>query len=87
MFHARNRLRRLVPILAAPGGEARAYPRIALSRSTGRHMSLGNAVCLGLLSLKAQAAPQIHESSIGAQRVETGAQQDGRVESRFIGFV
>jgi RNA polymerase sigma-70 factor (ECF subfamily) len=25
MFHARNRLRRLVPILAAPGGEARAF--------------------------------------------------------------
>ena len=28
MFHARNRLRRLVPALAAPRGEAQAYPRI-----------------------------------------------------------
>ena len=28
MFHARNRLRGLVPILAEPRGEARAYPRI-----------------------------------------------------------
>jgi DNA-directed RNA polymerase specialized sigma24 family protein len=26
MFHARNKLRRLVPILAAPGGEARRIP-------------------------------------------------------------
>jgi RNA polymerase sigma-70 factor, ECF subfamily len=28
MFHARNKLRGLVPILAAPRGEAEAYPRI-----------------------------------------------------------
>jgi RNA polymerase sigma-70 factor (ECF subfamily) len=28
MFHARNRLRGLVPLLAAPRGEAQAYPRI-----------------------------------------------------------
>jgi len=35
MFHARNKLRRLVQILAAPGGEARAYPGATLSRFTG----------------------------------------------------
>jgi RNA polymerase sigma-70 factor (ECF subfamily) len=28
MFHARNKLRGLVPILAAPRGEAQAYPRV-----------------------------------------------------------
>jgi RNA polymerase sigma-70 factor, ECF subfamily len=28
MFHARNKLRGVVPILAAPRGEAQAYPRI-----------------------------------------------------------
>jgi hypothetical protein len=36
---------------------------------------------------EADTAPEIFESSVGPQRIEGRAQQDGRVESRFIGLV
>jgi hypothetical protein len=53
VYHARDKLRRLVPILASTGGEPKACPRITSSRFHRRRMSLGNAVCVRLLALKA----------------------------------
>src|SRR5579864_2487884 len=38
-------------------------------------------------SRKAYSAQQVLESSVGPQRIKARAQQDGRVEPRFIGLV
>jgi hypothetical protein len=38
-------------------------------------------------SREADTAQQILETGVGPQRIKDGAQQDGRVESRFVGHV
>ena len=43
--------------------------------------------CHQLSWREADTAPEIFESSVGPQRIEGRAQQDGRFESRFIGLV